>query len=100
LLEDSAVSACSNFAAGGSGIGVDGPNTIECADNIPWYRLCEGGSARLYAAFPCDGAGSWDNTTSYLEHDVVIRSAECYVAKIDNINKDPLTNPDEWAIFG
>ena len=103
---NSAINSCSDFNFGGAGYGAEGTQTWDCTTlpdspfNDVKYQYCTGGSIRLYAVSPCDDAESWDGATSYLEHAVVIRSSDCYVAKIDNVNKDPLTSTDEWALFG
>ena len=104
-MSDSALNHCTDLKVGGSAHGLEASNLRDCDTLWPPASSakrpsCQGGSVVLYPYFPCDGASAWSNLTSYLEHDVVTRSSECYVAKIDNINKDPLTSPDEWAIFG
>ena len=42
---------------------------------------------------------SWNNSTTYQQGDVVTYGGYSYVAKINNINKQPTSNPSEWDVF-
>lgn len=44
-------------------------------------------------------AGAWNVNTDYSKNQVVTYNGSAYVAKIDNVGKQPDTNTNEWNLF-
>jgi len=43
--------------------------------------------------------GEWDPVHDYVEEDLVKKSGKAYIALVDNLGKDPETNPLIWEVF-
>ena len=42
---------------------------------------------------------SWSSTVQYVQYDVVYLEGKLYVALRDNINKNPVSTPEDWELF-